>query len=66
VGLALKGASGFMGPALGVAPEMHDRDRVQGPVQRPVSAGVEAVSGGGRCWPPAARLRPAKRVPLRF
>jgi hypothetical protein len=45
VGLALKGAPGVVGRGFGEAPEARDRDGVHGPVQRPVSAAVEAVSG---------------------
>jgi hypothetical protein len=41
----LNGAPGFVGPGFGVVPDARDRDGVQGPVQRPVSAAVEAVSG---------------------
>jgi hypothetical protein len=44
VGLALEGAPGFVCPGFGVAPDAGDRDGVQGPVQCPVSAAVQAVS----------------------
>jgi hypothetical protein len=45
MGLALQGATGFVGPGLGVASDAGDRDGVQCPVQGAVAAAVKAVTG---------------------
>ena len=43
MGLALKGSAGFVGPGFCVASDARDRDRVQGSIECPVAAAVEAV-----------------------